>query len=70
MSIKEKAKEYAQNVPEHNHLREDAEGSFISGAKWAKSEVIRKAINWLENNADRFDRLDRLVNNFKKAMEE
>lgn len=47
MKLEEKSKVYAQNVPEHNHMREDAEGSFISGANW----MLEKAFYWLKDHA-------------------
>ena len=72
MTIEEKAKEYASNVPDINHAKEYAEGSFWSGAKW----MLSKAIDFIEQHDGEMivchteDEKDSFLYEFRKAMEE
>ena len=52
-----------------------AELSFKSGANWQKEQLINKACEWLQHNAEKYDASYGfpdclLLKDFKKAMEE
>lgn len=72
--INEKASKYSEGII----LKEDAmmcKASYEQGANWADKTMIETAINWLALNAEMYGgfnhgKLNEMVEDFKKAMEE
>ena len=77
MTIEEKAKKYESNIGSQDYVPTEIEEAFKAGAEW----MLEKAINWLKSNVGKYPEInwdqqewysnkERLIKDFKKAMDE